>query len=121
MRETQKQIFNFLTCHHTWNRFMQNKWAKANINLTNVSISHVSMFVGPSGYKREKQKEKEARAPWAGQKIKTKATMTNLQNFQPSEEESKEEEEEIATGLGGGGPLTDHFTTTNLSSEEEED
>lgn len=66
------------------------------------------MFAGPSESKGKKQKEKEARAPQVGPKIKTKDTMANLQKFQPGEEESKEKEEEIATHLGGGDPLKGH-------------
>lgn len=58
MRATLKQIFNFFTYQHTWNQFAQNKWDEANINLTNVPVSHDSIFIGPSGSKREKQNKK---------------------------------------------------------------
>lgn len=120
IRVTLKQIFNILVYQHTWTQFTHNKWAEANISLTDVLVSHDSMFAGPSGSKGEKQMEIEVRAPQGGQKIKTKATMANLQKFRPGEIESEGKEDEIATRLGGGDPLIGHFTVVNLNSEQDE-
>lgn len=78
------------------------------------------MFAWTSGTKQEKLKD--AKAPPAGKKIKTKDTMTSIRwvPIQPEEEETEEEKAEVATHLRGGDPLIGHFTTTNLNSEDED-
>lgn len=98
---------------------MESKQADENFNLTNVPISHDSMFVGLWGTKQ--QKKKQAQAPLAAQKLKTKVTMAKIQNVHttPGDEEC-EDEDEVTTHLRGGDHLTEHFTKVNHNSDDDD-
>lgn len=64
-------IISYLQYQHEWNLFVQGKCEAVVINFTNAPTAPEFLFARPSG-----TKQKDAKAPPANKKFKTKATRT---------------------------------------------
>lgn len=103
---------------HKWNTYMEGQYELNKINISNVPIVQVSLFVR----KIKEWKAKGCQGTSCSAKEKTKSAKVSTSQILPpylDETEDEEEEEDVHVHLGRAEPLTKHFTMASASFDED--